>query len=363
VKDDYENNYRGSLFRTTSELQEWHAKALPEDIIEPRLPIVDPHHHTYDNVRNFHRYGFDDLRQDLDVGHRVVGTVYVEGYGAGWLPDGPEHLRPVGEVIRIAHITNEPLSLGNGHCHLAAGVIAFIDLTLEEHEIDEVLQAYREESGGRLCGVRHRAVYDPGIVGRYIADPPKEHVLADPAFRRGFARLASTGLSFDAWLYHPQLPDLVDLAEAFPGTSIILNHAGGLIGVGDYARDRSHHTSLWKERLRTLASLPNVFLKVGGFGMPVFGFGFEHKSRPPTSQELANAWKPLIDSCVEAFGTERCMLESNFPVDKQSCGYKQLWNAYKLATQSLTSHERSDLFHDTACRIYRLNIEGTINLQ
>jgi L-fuconolactonase len=351
-----EKAYRGSLYRTTSELLSWHAGTLEEEVIEPELPIVDPHHHTYDNVNGVYKYALDDLHNDLNSGHRIVGSVYVEGYSAGWYNDGPEHLRPVGEIKRIVDATREPWLLKHGTCKLAAGIVGFIDLTLEVEEVDQVLHAYDEASGGRVRGVRHRAVYDAGTVGRYILDAPKQHILADPAFRRGFARLASSGLCFDAWLYHPQLQDLKDLAEAFPQTPIVVNHAGGLIGVEEYAADRPVQIALWKKNLQALAALPNIFLKIGGLGMPVFGFGFEYKDRPPTSRELASAWTPLIDACIEAFGAERCMLESNFPVDLQTCGYSQLWNAFKLATRSLTSVERANLFHETACRAYGLKI-------
>jgi L-fuconolactonase len=358
MEAENERKYRGSLYRNTAELRQWHAGAIEEEVIEPELPIIDPHHHTYDDFGGAYQYPFDDLRNDLDSGHRIVGTVYVEGYSPSWYPNGPEHLRPVGEIKRIVDVTREPWQLQHGPCDLAAGIVGFIDLTLEEDKVDQVLQAYREASGGRVRGVRHRAVYDGGVVGRYIIDAPKQHILADPAFRRGFARLASYGLCFDSWLYHPQLDDLIGLAEEFPKTPIVVNHAGGLIGVEEYARDRSLQIALWKKSLHALAELPNVFLKIGALGMPVFGFGFEYGNRPPTSRELEVAWKPLIDSCIEAFGPERCMLESDFPVDMQTCGYRQLWNAFKLATRSLAPAERANLFHKTACRAYDLQIEG-----
>ena len=168
------------------------------------------------------------------------------------------------------------------------------------------------------------------------------------------AQLTRFGLSFDAWVYHPQLGELRDLANLFPATPIIVNHVGGLIGVEDYRRGRIAQIASWRRDLQGLAALPNVSIKIGGLGMPVFGFGFEHAQRPATSAELAQAWRPLIEMCIESFGPGRCMFEGNFPVDKQSCGYTELWNAFKLATRHLSPDERSDLFHRTACRVYRL---------
>jgi predicted TIM-barrel fold metal-dependent hydrolase len=198
------------------------------------------------------------------------------------------------------------------------------------------------------------APYDGGVVGRFIKGKPRPHLLADAAFRKGMAQLDRFELSFDAWVYHPQLGELSDLAEAFPATPIIVNHVGGLIGVEDYRPERAANVERWRRDLRSLAARPNVSIKIGGLGMPVFGFGFEHAGRPATSPELARAWWPLIETCIEAFGPGRCMFEGNFPVDKQSCRYPELWNAFKLASRHLSADERSDLFHRTACRVYRL---------
>jgi predicted TIM-barrel fold metal-dependent hydrolase len=178
--------------------------------------------------------------------------------------------------------------------------------------------------------------------------------LSDAQFRRGFAQLESFGLGFDAWIYHTQLRELIDLADTFPNTTIIVNHAAGPIGVAEF---RLRHVDVlreWERGLKVLAARPNVCMKVGGMGMPLFGFGFEHRGAPATAAELARAWKPYIETCVEAFGASRCMFESNFPVDKQSCSYSDLWNAFKIVTRRWSPHERSDLFYRTACRTYRL---------
>jgi L-fuconolactonase len=176
----------------------------------------------------------------------------------------------------------------------------------------------------------------------------------DPKFRDGFGRIARYGLSFDAWLYHPQLPQLIDLARAFPQTSIILNHVGGVLGVGPYEGKRDEIFAAWRSNIKELASCPNVSVKLGGLGMRIFGFGFDTREKPVTSTELAAAWKPYIESCIETFGPKRCMFESNFPVDKVSCSYAVLWNALKRVAAGASKDEKAALFHDTARRIYRL---------
>jgi predicted TIM-barrel fold metal-dependent hydrolase len=218
----------------------------------------------------------------------------------------------------------------------------------------EVLEAHLAADGGRLRGVRYRTATDEGTVGRFIVDKPRPGLLREAAVHEACTRLAGFDLSFDAWVYHHQIDEVIALADACPTTRIVLDHVGGLIGVAEYAARRAGVWAQWRSAMRELALRPNVCLKIGGMGMLVFGFGFEHADRPPDSQALATAWKPIIDECVETFGSGRCMFESNFPVDKQSCGYTQLWNAFKRATASLSADERSDLFCGTACRTYRL---------
>jgi predicted TIM-barrel fold metal-dependent hydrolase len=178
--------------------------------------------------------------------------------------------------------------------------------------------------------------------------------MRDASWRRGFAQLARLRLCYDAWVYYTQLGELVELADAFPGTPIVLDHVGAPIGVAEYRKHRGEVIAQWNEGLRALASRPNVFIKVGGMGMTVFGFGFEDRPRPAAAAELASAWQPIIDRCLEIFGPGRCMFENNFPPDNQSCSCVELWNASKLATRSLSEHERRDLFYRTACRVYAL---------
>lgn len=351
--NDLDSLYRGNTPRTTAELLEWHARASPENALEPQMPIVDPHHHLFATEGDVRYYRMQDLVGDLSTGHKVIGTVYVEAYFAGWRQSGPEALRPVGEVERIAGLTRSPLSLAHGPCRAAAGIVAYADLRLGD-EVARVLEAEIAAAEGRLRGVRHIAAWDGGTVGRHIAHPVQRYLLADPGFRRGVAQLGRQGLSFDAWTYHHQLAELLDLVDACPDTRIVLDHVGGPIGIAEFRPKKADLLSKWSHDLRALAARPNVSVKVGGLGMAVFGFGFEHGAKPATSAELARAWQPYIDACIEAFGPQRCMFESNFPVDKHSCGYAELWNAYKLATRALSEDERRDMFYRTACRAYRL---------
>lgn len=347
------DGYRGSQPRSTLELHAWHGQSPPVQALEPGLPIVDAHHHLFGTADDALHYRLQDLQTDLDSGHTVIGTVYVEAYQAGWRADGPEALRPVGEIEQIVGLTRTPVTCKRGTCHVAAAVVGNANLCLGDR-VEAVLEAELMAGEGRLRGVRHHAATDAGAIGRTLRHPPRPHVLSDKSFREGFARLARHKLSFDAWIFHTQLDDVVALADAFPDTPVILNHAGTVLGVANYRTQRQEELARWRCRMRALALRPNVRVKIGGMGMPVFGFGFEYAPRPPLASQLVQAWEPFIELCVEAFGTERCLFESNFPVDRQSCSYVELWNAFKLVTAAYSADERADLFYRTACQTYRL---------
>jgi L-fuconolactonase len=176
----------------------------------------------------------------------------------------------------------------------------------------------------------------------------------DPKFREGLAQLAPLGLSFESWQYHPQLPDAVDLARSSPDTTIILNHVGGILGVGPYNNHRQEVLAGWRKDISEIAKCPNVYCKLGGLGMVSVGFDFHERDLPPSSEDLAAAWRPYIEHCIEAFGANRCMFESNFPPDKQSCGYTELWNAFKRITANASASEKTALYSGTAAKVYRL---------
>ncbi len=348
--------YQGNRPRTTLALQHWHASAPAEQALELALPIVDAHHHLFGTPQEPQFYQPQDLAMDLSSGHRILGTVWVEAYESGWRTDGPPEMRSLGEVDRIAAQAATPTRTPWGDCQVAAAMVSNVDLTLGDAAA-RVLDAHLSAAQGRLRGVRHHTQYDAGVVGRIMKNFKQEtrpHLLGDAQFRRGIASLHRLGLSFDALLFHTQLDELAALADAFPDLPIVLNHVGTFIGVAEYAPRRAAERELWDQRMRDLARRPNVHVKLGGMGMAVFGFGFEAGRMPAGSRELAAAWQPFIDTCIDAFGPERCMFESNFPVDKQSCGYTQLWNAFKLSSRALSPDERAHLFFRTACRVYRL---------
>lgn len=345
------NEYRGNLPRDTDALDAWLANQEPEEALEPDLPIVDSHHHLWHFPAEGGRYLLPDLLQDIGSGHNIVATIYVEA-GAMWRDEGPVAFWPVGEVDFAAGVAASAEARGS-RCRVAAGIVAHADLALGD-DVVPVLEAEVEAAAGRLRGIRHQSTFDAGLIGRFVKQPSPKHLLTSPAFMKGFRHLSRHGLSFDAWLFHPQLPDLFSLASRHPETTLVLDHVGGVLGVDRYRAHAKEVFASWERDIARLAELPNVFVKVGGMGMPVFGFGFEHRSRPPPSEELAAAWRPYIHACLEHFGTRRCMFESNFPVDKQSCSYRSLWNAFKRVTADLSPGERSDLFHATASHIYRL---------
>ncbi len=322
-----------------------------EDILEPDLPIVDPHHHLWDRPQ--WRYMFPDLLADLASGHNILATVFLECRSM-YKAEGPRELRALGETEFVNGVAAMSASGIYGATRVCAGIVGYADLQRGAATRD-VLEAHLRAGGGRFRGIRHIAAWDAdnAIINPSNAAP--EGLMADPAFREGFACLAPLGLSFDAWLYHPQIPELTALARAFPDTTIVLNHFGGPLGVGAaYAGHRDEVYAAWLAAIRDLATCPNVLVKLGGLGMRINGFGFEAAPEPPTSAQLAAAWRPYVESCVEAFGASRCMFESNFPVDKGSYTYAAYWNACKRLTAGASADEKADLFRRTAATCYRL---------
>ncbi len=328
-------------------LSRWH-----EEILEPDLPIVDPHHHLWD--RPGWRYLFDDLLADVNGGHNVVATVFVEARSM-YRAEGPEALRPVGEVEFVNGAAAMSASGIYGPARLCAGIVGHADLRLGAAVLD-VLEALVRAGGYRFRGIRHSTPWDADPSITPPSSPTPRGLLADGRFREGFARLAPLGLSFDTWLYHPQIPELTDLARAFPDTQIVLDHVGGPLGIGAYAGRRDEVFATWRASIRELATCPNVAVKLGGLGQRVNAFGFEEGSEPPSSEVVASTLRPYVETCAELFGASRCMFESNFPVDGFSYPYAGYWNACKRLTEAASADEKADLFHRTAARVYRLSL-------
>jgi predicted TIM-barrel fold metal-dependent hydrolase len=328
--------------------EQWLAQ-VTEEILEPGRPICDPHHHLWDYPGR--RYLLDELLADTGSGHHIVATVFVECVSM-YRADGPEAMRPVGETEFVNGVAAMSASGGYGPTRVGAGIVAFADLTLGDR-VGAVLDAHLEASP-RFRGIRHSTAWDKSDQVRSANTNPPPGLLGDPRFRQGFAELARRGLSFDAWLYHPQIPELTDLASAFPDTAIVLDHFGGPLGVGPYQGRREEIFSYWKGAVRELARCPNVVAKLGGLVMPLNGFGFHRRERPASSHELVRATRDWYLHTIDCFGPDRCMFESNFPVDKASCSYHVLWNSFKRLAADWSETDKALLFHDTATRVYRL---------
>jgi predicted TIM-barrel fold metal-dependent hydrolase len=320
-----------------------------EAVVEPSLPIIDPHHHLWDRPND--RYLLEELVADTKQ-HNLRQTVFIE-CGSMYRASGPEEFKVVGETEFVQGLAAVSASGRYGEMRLAAGIVGTADLRLGDR-VQPVLEAQMAASPQRFRGIRHRAAWaDRSVAPNQPADLP-EHVLLDPTFRKGYAYLRQYDMTFEGWVYHTHIADLTDLARAFPDTTIIFNHLGGPIGIGSYAGRRDEVFKTWKSAVAELAKCPNVVAKVGGIQMIVNGFGWHERKQPPTSDELLKANGDWYRYTIEQFGPRRCMFESNFPVDRLSCSYTAIWNQFKKLTAKFSVDERTAMFHDTAMRVYRL---------
>ena len=321
-----------------------------EDVIDPGRPIVDPHHHLWDRVGE--RYMFEQVQADMTSSHYVVATVFVECHSM-YRKRGPESHAPIGEVEFAKGIAATSASGDYGSTAICAGIVGHADLTLGD-DAGAILEAEIAVGGGRFRGIRYSTAYDadPAVAEIYPMRP--KGLMASSEFRRGFACLAPLGLTFDAWLFHPQIDELADLARVFPDTKIVLDHCGGPVGVGNYAERREETFRVWKASIERLAKAPNVFVKLGGLAIRLLGHNFEERPIPPSSEELAAVWRPYIETCIAAFGPSRCMFESNFPPDKGQCSFLVLFNAFKRIAAQYSDAEQAALFSKTATEFYSL---------
>ena len=334
------------LLQTRHPSAEWLASGQ-EPALEPGRRIIDPHHHF---SHHWGGYGLDDLLRDTGAGHKVEGTVYVQ---CGWQyrDSGDERLKPVGETEAVVKLAEAAKARG-AQTDVAAGIVGYADLLLGD-AVEDVLNAQIDAGKGRFRGVRFAASRHESFRHGVLARPPLG-LYADKAFHAGMRRLAKLGLTFDSWVYHTQLQDVIDLARAVPETTIVLDHIGGLLGVGPYAGRQRAAFDEWLPLLAPLAACPNIVMKIGGYGTTVFGYDFVNQSAPPSSSTLADAWRPTVDAVIDAFGANRCMFESNFPVDRASASYATVWNAFKRLAANASESEKADLFYDTAARTYRI---------
>jgi predicted TIM-barrel fold metal-dependent hydrolase len=330
---------------------DWLAKHT-EDILEPGLPIIDPHHHLYDRPR--YTYLFPELLADVGSGHNIRATLY-EQAGSMYRADGPEELKSLGETEFVCGIAAMSASGNYGPTRCIAGVVGYVDLRLGSRA-KGVLERHIAISDGRIRGIRNGSTWsdDPVLKGFGGAAGPGLYL--DTNFREGFATLVALDLTFDAWVFQTQLADVVDLAHAFPQARIVLNHVGGPVAIGPYAGQRDEAFAAWQAKIQEVASFPNTYVKLGGLGMKMIGFDFFEERKPPSSQDLAKAWRPYIETCITAFGPQRSMFESNFPVDKGTCSYQVLWNAFKRIAAGYSADEKTGLFSGAAKEAYRLEV-------
>ncbi|SEJ86196.1 Predicted metal-dependent hydrolase, TIM-barrel fold [Sphingomonas sp. OV641] len=343
---------------------------MTEEILEPDLPIIDPHHHLWDFTpalprmpeiahpfgritRQSPRYLFDELLADCrGAGHNVVGTVFLQ-CGAFYRADGPAELKPVGEVEFVNGVAAQSASGVYGPFRACAGIVGQADLTLGEG-VGAVLDAEIAAGNGRFRGIRHIGAHDPDpeVLGPLGHAPA--NLYADPRFRQGFAELGPRGLTFDAWVVEPQIGEVTALARAFPDQPIVLDHVGTPLGLGSYAGRHDDRFAAWRAAIGDLATCPNVTVKLGGLAMPFCALGELGPDHRTTAARLADLFRPYVETCIAAFGPARAMFESNFPVDRWGADYATLWNAFKLVARGASADEKRDLFAGAAARFYKV---------
>lgn len=343
---------------------------MTETILDPDLPIIDPHHHLWDLrpmlahlpppahpfqqiLPQSPRYLLDELLADTGSGHNVVGTVFVQCH-AFYRAHGPDAMKPVGETEFVAGVAAMAESGIYGPMRACAGIVGHADLMLGDG-VAAVLDAHVEAAGGRFRGIRHMMAHDadPDVLGPMAGTPAG--LAAHPAVRQALGHFAARRLTLDLWVLGPQLGELLDLARAFPDVPMVIDHVGTPLGIGRHAGKRDEGFADWAASMRALAGCPNLFVKLGGLAMPFPGFAGLGLDARPDSAVLADLWKPWIETCIEAFGPDRAMFESNFPVDRWGADYPVLWNAFKRITAGASASEKADLFAGTAARFYRLD--------
>ncbi len=327
---------------------EWLAQ-VQEEIIEPDRPIIDTHHHLWDWPGN--SYQLEELWSDTESGHRIEKTIFMECH-ASYRTEGPEHLKPLGETEFVTAIAEASAKGGKGKAVISA-IIGHADLTLGD-AVEEVLDGQVEVSHGLFRGIRHAGARDDNPEALFIPGGAPEGLYLNKSFQRGMAALGRRGFTYDTWHYHHQNRDFLALARAVPDTTMVLDHFGTPLGVGAYQNKREEIYQAWKEDIAEISRCPNVVAKLGGLAMPDNGFGWNQRAMPPTSDEFVAAQARYYLHTIECFGVDRCMFESNFPVDRLSLSYHVLWNGFKKLVADFSEQDKDALFRGTAERVYKL---------
>jgi predicted TIM-barrel fold metal-dependent hydrolase len=342
--------------RPAEELDRWLA-TTPEEPLDPELEIVDPHHHFW--VNEWGAYGVSDYLDDI-AGNNVVASMFVE-CGTNYQPDvrydesaeqgvepGSNSVRETEYVSNIVRTNTHLRSSG-----LCSGVVAFANFMEGPDRLRRSIDSHIDAAQNLLKGLRQSSAWDPAI-GELAYRFPPPGLLSQERFRSAFEVLKSYDLTFDAWVYFHQIPEVIDLAKDFPDVKIVINHTGGIIGINQYAAYPRQVFDLWQNYITDAGRQPNLHIKIGGLGMPSMGATFHLSESAPTSIQLAEWFQPFVSSCISKFGPERCMFESNFPVDRQYAGFTNIWNAFKICTRNLAYREKIKLFSETSKKVYNL---------
>jgi len=333
--------------------QDW-LDLVQEEALEPDLPIIDPHHHLWDfkTGRVNPRYFLEEMLEDTNSGHNILATVFIE-CGAMFREDGPEEEKCLGETEFVNGIAAQSASGLYGQTRVAAAIVGTAPLSIGE-SVRDILEKHIELGGGRFKGIRVGVTWDASPEVENHRTSPNPGILMGDKFREGFEQLDKYDLSFEAWCYHPQIPEVTNLARKHPNNRIVLDHFGGPIGIGPYASRKDEVFEEWKQSVTELAACENVVAKLGGLNMHVNGYNWHENPKPPTSEDLCEAYRRYFEFTLEKFGVDRCLFESNFPVDKLSCSYAVCWNSFKRLTANYSADEKANLYHDVAKRVYKL---------
>jgi L-fuconolactonase len=331
--------------------QDWLGQGPVEEVLLPDLPIIDTHHHLW--IRPDYEYLLPEFAADLDCGHNVVATVYAECHSM-YRASGPDGFKPVGETEFVVGQSAQSASGGYGRTRVAAGLFGYADLTLGG-SVREVLEAHVTAANGRFKGIRFQANWDASDKIRNGEPALRPGMLIEPAVQDGLKTLVDMDLVLDCQVFFPQLPDVARTADALPELTIVLNHCGGPLGYGPYVDNQAEHYAVWRRNLVEVARRPNVVCKLGGILVRTSDFDYINAEKPATSEQLAGAWRRWIEPCIEAFGAQRCMFESNYPVEKLGISYGSLWNTFKRLSATASEGEKRSMFSENAKRIYRLN--------
>lgn len=339
--------------------KQWRDQVI-EEALEPDLPIIDAHHHIWltPPLEPWEAYRADAVMADMEgCGHNIVATVYTDSH-AHYRPSGPESMRVVGETEYADSVADAAQARGGAVAGLCAAIVTHADLLLGA-SVGDVLDAHIAASE-RFRGIRYMTAIDPDLPPIYGAT--ESEIMNRPIFREGFAQLVKRGLSLDTWMFQPQLPEVIELARAFPDANIILDHGGGPLGIGRFAGRRTEAFAQWKRDMAVLSECSNVSVKLGALNMTQTGMDATDEPQPRSSEDTALNQRDHILTAIDLFGPNRCMFESNFPVDMHAISYTLLWNTFKRVTADLSIHDRRALFAGTAARVYRMeNVDALAN--